>query len=90
MPKIFVDVRQELFLCIWLSLTARPTHFEGQTIPEVSIDLISTIFVCYSKQFLVDPDFDVKNASFFMDVRQDLVYAAGWALRPVRPILKVK
>ena len=28
-----------------------PTHFEGQTIPEVSIPLISTIFVCSSKLF---------------------------------------
>ena len=27
---------------------------------------------------------------FFVDVRQDLVYASGWPSRPVRPILKVK
>ena len=28
--------------------------------------------------------------NFFVDVRQDLVYASGWPSRPVRPILKVK
>ena len=36
-------------LCIRLALTARSTHLEGQTSPEASIPLISTIFVCYSK-----------------------------------------
>ena len=31
-------------LCIRLSITAFPTHLEGQTSPEVSIPLILTIF----------------------------------------------
>uniref|UniRef100_A0A3Q7H345 Uncharacterized protein n=1 Tax=Solanum lycopersicum TaxID=4081 RepID=A0A3Q7H345_SOLLC len=38
-------------LCIWLAITVCPTHFEGQTSPEASIPLISTIFVCYSTPF---------------------------------------
>ena len=31
-----------------------------------------------------------KMQNFFMDVRQDLVYASDWPSRPVRPIWKVK
>uniref|UniRef100_A0A3Q7HXF1 Uncharacterized protein n=1 Tax=Solanum lycopersicum TaxID=4081 RepID=A0A3Q7HXF1_SOLLC len=38
-------------LCIRLAMTACPTHLEGQTSPEASIPLISTIFVCYSTRF---------------------------------------
>ena len=38
-------------LCIWLAITACPTHLEGQTSPEASIPLILTIFVCYSKPY---------------------------------------
>ena len=52
-------------LCIRLAITACPTHLEGQMSPEVSIRLISTIFVCYSTPFLGDPYSDVKNAKFF-------------------------
>uniref|UniRef100_A0A3Q7HHY8 Uncharacterized protein n=1 Tax=Solanum lycopersicum TaxID=4081 RepID=A0A3Q7HHY8_SOLLC len=38
-------------LCIRLAITACLTHLDGQTSPEVSIPLISTIFVCYSTPF---------------------------------------
>ena len=38
-------------LCIRLAITACLTHLEGQTSPEASIPLISTIFVCYSTPF---------------------------------------
>ena len=65
MPIFFVDVRQEVFQCIQLALTSRPTHFEGQTSPEVSIPLIVTIFMGYINHFLDYPDSDVKNATFF-------------------------
>ena len=40
--------------------------------------------------FLGDPDSDVKNAKFFVDVCQDLVYACGWPSRIVRAIWRVK
>ena len=38
-------------ICIRLSIMASPTHLEGQTSPEASIHLISTIFMCYSTPF---------------------------------------
>ena len=38
-------------LCIRLAIMASPAHLEGQTSPEASICLISTIFVCYSTPF---------------------------------------
>ena len=38
-------------ICIRLAITACSTHLEGQTSPEASIPLISTIFVCYSTPF---------------------------------------
>uniref|UniRef100_A0A3Q7E929 Uncharacterized protein n=1 Tax=Solanum lycopersicum TaxID=4081 RepID=A0A3Q7E929_SOLLC len=38
-------------LCIRLAITASLTHLEGQTSPEASIPLISTIYVCYSTPF---------------------------------------
>uniref|UniRef100_A0A3Q7JY48 Uncharacterized protein n=1 Tax=Solanum lycopersicum TaxID=4081 RepID=A0A3Q7JY48_SOLLC len=66
-------------LCIHLAITACPTHLEGQTSPEASIPLISTIFIPTSKM-----------PNFFADIRQDLVYAYGWPSRLVRPIWKVK
>ena len=53
-------------LCIRLSITACSTHLKGQTIPEASIPLISTIFVRYSIPFFGWSDFDVKNAKFFL------------------------
>ena len=38
-------------LCKRLAITDCPGHLEGQTSPEASIRLISTIFVCYSTPF---------------------------------------
>ena len=38
-------------LCIRFAITDCPGHLEGQTSPEASIRLISTIFVCYSTPF---------------------------------------
>ena len=78
-------------LCIRLAITACQTHLEGQTSHEASIPLISTIFVCYSTLFfwvILIPTSKMPN--FFVDVRQDLVYAYGWPSRLVRPIWKVK
>ena len=46
--KFFCGRPSRPFLSVRLALTARQTHFEGQTSPEASIPLISTIFVCYS------------------------------------------
>ena len=55
------------------------THFEGQTSTEASIPLISTIFVCYSNPFFLWSGFQCQKCQiFFVDVRQDLVYASCW------------
>uniref|UniRef100_A0A3Q7HYZ3 Uncharacterized protein n=1 Tax=Solanum lycopersicum TaxID=4081 RepID=A0A3Q7HYZ3_SOLLC len=78
-------------LCIRLAITACPTNLEGQTSLEASIPLISMIFVCYSTPFFwVIRIPTSKMPIFFVDVRQDLVYAYGWPSRLVRPIWKVK
>ena len=66
-------------LRIRLAITACPTHLEGQTSPEVSIRLISMIFVCYKQTiFWVIRIPTSKMPNFFVDVRQDLFYAYGW------------
>ena len=49
--KFFCGRPSRPFICIRLALTDLPTHFDGQTSPEASIPLISTIFVCYSTPF---------------------------------------
>ena len=73
-------------LCIRLAITACSDNLEGQTSPEASIRLISTIFVAH--HFLGDPT--TKMPNFFVDVCQDLVYAYGWPSRIVRAIWRVK
>ena len=78
-------------LCIRLAITDCLAHSEGQTSPEESIRLISTIFVCYSTPFFwVIRIPTSKMPNLFVDIRQDLVYAYGWPSRLVRPIWKVK
>uniref|UniRef100_A0A3Q7ILV6 Uncharacterized protein n=1 Tax=Solanum lycopersicum TaxID=4081 RepID=A0A3Q7ILV6_SOLLC len=66
-------------LCIRFAITACPAHLEGQTTPEASICLISMIFIPTSQM-----------PNFFVDVRQDLVFAYGWPSRLVRPIWRVR
>ena len=63
-------------LCIRLAITEIPGHLEGQTSPEASIRLISTIFVCYSTPFFGWYGFRRQKCQiFFVDFRKDLVYA---------------
>ena len=49
--KLFRGHPSRPCLCIRLAIIACPTNLEGQTSPEASIPLISTIFVCYSTPF---------------------------------------
>ena len=49
--KFFRGCPSRPCLCIRLAITDCPGHLEGQTSPEASIRLISTIFVCYSTPF---------------------------------------
>uniref|UniRef100_A0A3Q7J1B0 Uncharacterized protein n=1 Tax=Solanum lycopersicum TaxID=4081 RepID=A0A3Q7J1B0_SOLLC len=75
--KIFRGPPSRPCLCIRLAITACPTHLEGQTSPEHTI-------------FWVIRNPMSKMPIYFVDVRQDLVYAYGWPSRLVRPIWKVK
>ena len=87
--KFFHERPSRPCLCIRLAIMAWLTHLEGQTSPEASMRLISTIFVQHSI-FWVIRILMSKMPNFFVDVRHDLVYAYGWPSRPVRPIWKVK
>ena len=49
-----------------MALTVRMIHFKGQTRPEASIPLISTIFVCYSKPFFGWSGFRCQNCQIFL------------------------
>uniref|UniRef100_A0A3Q7E911 Uncharacterized protein n=1 Tax=Solanum lycopersicum TaxID=4081 RepID=A0A3Q7E911_SOLLC len=64
-------------LCTRLAIMACPTHLERQTSPEASIPLFRRFSCAIAHHFLDYPDSDVKNAKFFVDVRQDFVYAYG-------------
>ena len=52
-------------LCIRLAITDFPGLLEGQTSPEVSIRLISTIFVCYSTPFFGRSGFRCQKCQIF-------------------------
>ena len=89
--KFFCGRPSRPFLCIRLAITAFPNYLEGQTSPEASIRLISMIFsYAIAHHFLGIWIPMSKMPNFFVDVRQDLVYAYGWPSRLVRPIWTVK
>ena len=89
--KFFYGPSSRLCLCIQLAFTARPTIFEGQTIHEASIPLISTIFVCYRKPFVWWSGFRRQKCkkNLWTSVK-NFFYASGCPSQPVGPILKVK
>ena len=90
MPNFFVDVRQDLvYASGWPSRPVRPIWKVKRT-PKRAYPSFRRFSCAIVNHFFGDEDSDVKNAKYFMDVRQDLVYASGWFSRPVRPILKVK
>uniref|UniRef100_A0A3Q7HDN9 Uncharacterized protein n=1 Tax=Solanum lycopersicum TaxID=4081 RepID=A0A3Q7HDN9_SOLLC len=81
-PKIFVDVRQDLgYASSWPSRLVRPIFKVKQS----SKRAYPTIVTNFG-----DPNSDVKKANFFVDVLQDLVYAAGWPSQSIQLIFKVK
>ena len=53
-------------LCIRLAITDCPGNLEGQTSPEASIRLISTIFVCYSTPFFGWSGFRRQKCQIFL------------------------
>uniref|UniRef100_A0A3Q7H355 Uncharacterized protein n=1 Tax=Solanum lycopersicum TaxID=4081 RepID=A0A3Q7H355_SOLLC len=89
MPNVFVDVLQDrVYPSGWPSRSFRPILKVKRALKRAypSFRRFSCAIANY---FLGDPDSDVKNSKFFLDVRQDLVYASGWPSRPFRSILKI-
>ena len=90
MPNFFVDVRQDLFYAYgWPSRLVRPI-WRVKRAPKRAYASFRRFSCAVAHHFLGDTNNDVKNAIFFMDVHQYLVYAYGWPSRLVRPIWKVK
>ena len=58
--------------------------------PKRAYPLFRRFSFAIANNFLGDPDSDVKMPNFFVDVRQDLVYASGCSSRHFQSILKVK
>ena len=90
MPKFLVDVLQDLvYASGWPSRPVRPILKVKRALKR-AYPSFQQFSYAIANHFLDDPDSDVKNAIFFVDVRHDLVFASGWPSRPVRPIFKVK
>ena len=90
MPNFFVDVRQDLVYAYgWPSRLVRPI-WKVKRAPKRAYPSFQRFSCAIVNHFFGDEDSDVKNAKYFMDVRQDLVYASDWPSQPVYPILKVK
>ena len=86
MPNFFVDVRQDLVYAYgWPSRLVRPIWKVIRALKR-AYPSFRRFSCAIAHHFLGDPDSDVKNAKFFMDVRQELVYAYGWPSWIVRPI----
>ena len=90
MPNFFVHVGQDLVYAS--GLPSRPVRpiLKVKQAPKRAYPLFRRFSFAIANNFLGDPDSDVKMPNFFVDVRQDLVYASGCPSWPVRPILKVK
>ena len=90
MPNFFEDVRQDLVYAYgWPSQIVRAI-WRVKRAPKRAGASFRRFSRAIAHHFLGDPDSDVKNAKFFVDVCQDLVYAYGWPSRIVRAIWRVK
>ena len=86
MPNFFLDVCQDLVYAYgWPSRLVRPI-WKVKRAPKRACPSFRRFSCAIANHFSGDPDSDIKNAKFFLDVRQDLVYAYGWPSRLVRPI----
>ena len=86
MPNFFVDVRQDLVYAYGWPSRIVWAIWRVKRAPKRAYGSFRRFSCAIAHHFLGDPDCDVKNAKFFVDVRQDLVYAFGWQSRIVRPI----
>ena len=83
-PNVFVDVRQDLvYASSWPSRLVRPIWRVKRALKR-AYATFRRFSYAIAHYFLGDPDFDVKNAMLFLNVRQDLVYAYSWTSRLVR------
>ena len=76
-------------LCIRFAITDCLGHLEGRA-PKRAYASFRRFSCAIAHYFLVIRITMSKMPNFFMDVRQDLVYAYGWPSRLVRPIWRVK
>uniref|UniRef100_A0A3Q7ESU8 Uncharacterized protein n=1 Tax=Solanum lycopersicum TaxID=4081 RepID=A0A3Q7ESU8_SOLLC len=76
-------------LCIWLALTARPIHFEGQTSPERAHPSFRRFSCAIANYFLGEPDSDLALTAlpthFEGDPDSDVKNANFFCGRPSRP-----
>ena len=78
MPNFFLDVRQDLvFEYGWPSQLVRPI-WKVKRASKLAYPSFQQFSCAIAHYFLGDPDSNVKMPNFFVDVRQDLVYASGW------------
>ena len=90
MPNFFVDVRQDLVYAYgWPSRIVWPIWWVKRA-PKRAYASFRRFSCAIAHHFLGDPDSDVKNAKFFVDGRQDLVYGYGWPSQIVPAIWRVK
>uniref|UniRef100_A0A3Q7GMT5 Uncharacterized protein n=1 Tax=Solanum lycopersicum TaxID=4081 RepID=A0A3Q7GMT5_SOLLC len=94
-PKNFVDVHQDLgYASNWpprrVRLIFKSDQFSRSNDPRSAYTPFRQFSCAIANHFLGYPNSDVKMPNFFVDVRQDLVYASGCPSRTVGPILKVK
>ena len=83
MPNFLVDVCEDLLYASgWPSRPVRPI-LKVKRASKRAYPSFRRFSYAIANHFLDDPDSDVKNAIFFEDVRQDLVYAYGCPSRLV-------
>ena len=90
MPNLFMDVCQDLFYAYgWPSQLFRTIWRVKRALKQAYTSFRG--FSCaIAHLFWVIRIPTSKMPNFFVDVRQDLVYAYGWPSRLVRPIWRVK
>ena len=77
MPNVFVDVLQDLvYAYVWPSRLVR-FICKIKRASKRAYPSFRRFSCSIAHHFLGDPDSNVKNANFFVDVGQDLVYASG-------------
>ena len=86
MPNFFVDVRQDLVYAYgWPSRIVRAI-LRVKRAPKRAYASFRRFSCAIAHHFLVIRILTSKMPNYFVDIRQDLVYAYGWLSRLLRPI----